>query len=343
MHNRFFKNHGPFTVAQLIEFSGVDVFDHSYDQNLLIKDIKPLDKAGSGDLTFFSNSKYLNEFKNSNAAICIAHPDFKDMAPKSMLVLESKNPYASYATILKKFYPGENPKAQVASTAQIAKSAKIGDGCSIGDFVVIGEEVEIGDGTVIEPFSNICDKVKIGKRCKIESQVRIANSIIGDDVIIFTGVKIGQDGFGFATDRGKHIKVQHIGSVVIGNDVEIGACSTIDRGSLGDTIIADGCRIDNLVQIGHNVKLGRGCVIVSQVGIAGSTELGDYCVVGGQVGIAGHITIAPQTTILAKSGISNHIKETGTQYAGYPAIPVSQWRRQTVILRRMAQKNGAKD
>jgi len=338
MQNRFFKNHGPFTLAQLIEFSGLTVFGEKFDPSFVIKDVKPLDKAGVGDITFFSNSKYLSEFKNSKASISIAHPDFKEQYPNHMIVLESLNPYASYAAILKKFYPDTKPLAKISETAQIAKSAKIGEGCYIGDFVVIGEEVEIGDDVIIEPFSNICDLVKIGDKCKIESHVRIANSIIGNNVIIFTGAKIGQDGFGFATDRGKHIKIQHIGSVIIGNDVEVGAGSTIDRGSLEDTIIGDGCRIDNLVQIGHNVKLGRGCVIVAQVGIAGSTELGDYCVVGGQAGIAGHIKIAHQTTILAKAGISNNIKESGTHYAGYPAIPAGQWRRQTVILRRMAKK-----
>lgn len=340
MSNRFFKNYGPFTLGELVEFTGLKAIGKKIDPRLEINDIKPLERAGRGDITFFSNKKYLADFKNSKASMCVAHPESAEFAPENMIVLASGNPYAGYAQVLKKFYPPKLPGAHISNVAKIAKSAKIADHCFIGDYVVIEDGVEIGEGTLIEPFTYVCSNVKIGARCKIESQVRISHAIIGDDCIIFTGAKIGQDGFGFATDRGKHIKIQHIGSVIIGNDVEIGALSTIDRGSLDDTIIGDGCRIDNLVQIGHNVKLGRGCVVVAQVGIAGSTELGDYCVVGGQVGIAGHITIAPQTTMLAKSGISNNIKEPGGFYAGYPALAVSEWRRQTVLLRRMARRGG---
>jgi UDP-3-O-[3-hydroxymyristoyl] glucosamine N-acyltransferase len=339
MQNRFFKNCSPFTLGFLIEHSGLSAYGENINYDILINDVKPLDQATDGDLTFFSNSKYINDFKSSKASVCITHPKFKEHAPHGVILLLSENPYASYATLLKKFYPDSLPGASIAQTAQIASSAKISSNCFIGNFVVIGEDVEIGEGCIIEPFTYICNGVKIGARCKIESHVRIANAIIGDDCIILTGAKIGQDGFGFATDNGQHIKIQHIGSVLIGNDVEIGACTTIDRGSLGNTVISDGCRIDNLVQIGHNVRLGICCVVVAQVGIAGSTEIGDYCFIGGQVGIAGHLRIAAQTTMIAKSGISNNIKESGQYYAGYPAIPAQQWRKQTVLLRRMAKKD----
>ena len=340
MKAEFFKNNGPLSLSEIINIAKVTYSSKESDLSMLIEDVKPLDRATNTDISFFSNSKYLDQFKSSKARVCITSQEYAKFAPDGMIVLISLNPYASYALVLNKFYPSHIYKPKIASTAIIPKSSIIGNDCYIDDYVVIGENVEIGDGTIILAHSYIGDNVKIGSNCKIESSVTITYSVIGNDTIIFSGARVGQDGFGFANDAGKYIKVRHIGKVRIGNDVEIGAGTTIDRGSLDDTIIGDGCRIDNLVQLGHNVKLGRGCVVVAQAGVAGSTKVGDFCVIGGQVGIAGHLNIANQTTLLAKTGVTNNINEPGQVYAGYPMVLASDWRRQMVTLRNLVKKKG---
>ena len=220
----------------------------------------------------------------------------------------------------------------------IHENAKIGKNVTILDGVSIEDDVEIGDNSTIEQNTVIKHGVKIGKNAKIASNVSIRYSIIGDDVVILDGAKIGQDGFGFATEKGVHYRIFHFGKVIIGNDVEIGANTTIDRGSSSDTVIEDCCRIDNLVQIGHNVKIEKGSILVGQVGIAGSTRIGKYCVLGGQVGIAGHLSIADMTTIAAQSGIVKNVDTKGQVLGGMPAVPIKDWHKQSILLKNMVNK-----
>lgn len=328
----FYQKNGPYSLGEIAKILEISV-DEQW-QDLKITDVKPLAEAGKTDISFLINVKYVSEYKATKAGICIVPIDFEESNDNKTVLIKAKNPYYLYAKVVDLFYQEIEPKREISGSAQISTSAKIGKNCYIGHNVVIGDEVEIGDNAYIEAGSFIGYKVKIGNNAKIYSSVSIANTIIGDDVLILPGARIGQDGFGFATEAGKHKKIYHIGRVIIGNDVEIGANSTIDRGSMNDTVIEDFCRIDNLVQIGHNVHIAKGSIIVAQVGIAGSSKIGAYCALGGQVGIAGHITVADQVQIAGQGGVIQNITESGI-YGGTPAVPIRDWHRQSVYLRKL--------
>lgn len=304
-------------------------------EDIMISDIAPIESANLPDLTFLSNPKYEKSFHSTKAGLCIVSKNYTGQVPINTWLLKSDNPYHTYALAIDLFY---EPLASYQNTA-IDPSAKIGKNRKIGLYCVIAAGVEIGDNAQIGSGSFIGHGVRIGNNARIDSGVSISYSIIGDDVVILPGARMGQDGFGFSTKAGKHRKIFHIGRVLIGDDVEIGANTTIDRGSMQDTMIGDGVRIDNLVQIGHNVHIGKGSIIVSQVGIAGSSKIGNYCALGGQVGISGHITIADQVQIVAQSGLLKDVNDVGSVVAGTPAMPVKDWHRQTIFLKKAIGKN----
>ena len=331
--NRFYKNLGPFKLEQIASIIEARI---PHDKNdVLIYNIKSLKEATNGDLTFLSNKKYTSEVTNCKATVCLVPLDFIETSATNTILLKVPNPYYSYALLVDLFYaPAKKIKEWIAPSAFVAKSAKIGKNCYIGHNVVIEENVEIGDNCVIEACSLIDYGVKIGHRAKIDSNVSISYSIIGNDAVILAGAKIGQDGFGFATHEGVHKKIYHTGTVLIGNNVEIGANSTIDRGSMNNTIIEDLCRIDNLVQVAHNAHIKKGAILVAQVGIAGSSVIGSYCALGGQVGVAGHITVANNVQIAGQGGVIQDIKEPGIM-GGTPAVPIRDWHKQTIILKKL--------
>ena len=335
---RFFNKSSPLSLKEIIDLTGAKLLSDSIDETTLIDDVSPLETANHKNLSFFINSKYLDSFKTSKAGFCFAAEKHANYAPSSMTVLAHNNPYKAYAIIAHKFYPDNRNKNHISTSAAIAASAKIGANCFIGNFVTIEENAVIGDNSFIDHNSVIKANVIIGKNTKIASNVTISHAIIGDDVMIHPGAKIGQDGFGFASDHTGHLKVPQLGIVKIGNKVEIGANSTIDRGSSQDTEIADMCQIDNLVQLGHNVKLGLGCVIVAQVGIAGSTKIGNFTVLGGQVGVAGHLNIGSKVQVAAQSGIGQDIEDNQIM-GGYPAVPIRQWHKQTVKIKKLCSKD----
>jgi len=329
----FYINSGPHKLSAIAAHIGCEVPPDVSDNEFY--NIKSLGEASSADVSFLSNRKYTKDFKISNAGACIVPLDFTENSTSGTILLKVKNPYYSYAKLLDFFYtPGKKYLPQIKPSAYIFANARIGKNCYIGHNVVIEDEAEIGDNSVIEAGTLIDYRVKIGQRAMIYSNVTISSSIIGDDVVILPGARIGQDGFGFATEKGVHKKIYHTGRVIIGNDVEIGANSTIDRGSMSDTIIEDLCRIDNLVQIGHNVHIKRGAILVAQVGVAGSSKIGSYCALGGQVGVAGHITIADGVQISGQGGVIQDIKEPGIM-GGTPAVPIRDWHRQTIIMKKL--------
>lgn len=334
--SHFFFRAGPFPLKDLARIGDATLADVSMGE-ITITDIAPLDSAGSDDITFLSNTKYTKQLNSSKAKACILAPKSLEHAPKNMALLVSPNPYATYAKIAQAFYPEVPPVAKISPHAIIAPSATIGKNCSIAPGVVIGEHVVIGDHVTIEAGTVLDHHVQVGKHSHIHSHVTLRYCHIGTHAIIHPGVRIGQDGFGFATDKGVHIKVPQLGRVIIGNHVEIGANTCIDRGTIPDTIIGDGCKIDNLVQIGHNVQLGKGCIVVGQSGISGSTQCGDYIICGGQTGIAGHLTIGSMANIAAGSGVINDIAPKQI-VGGFPAIPIKQWHRQTVALKHLIGK-----
>lgn len=335
---RFFATSGPFTLAHLAEISGATLSDGA-NPDLQFSDVAPLDMAGPGTMSFLDNRKYAGLFQTSKAGGAVIHPDMQSRAPAGIALLLSDDPYRAYAHIAQAFHPVMAPVAWTAPSAWVDPSAVIGEGCRIEPGAVIGARVEIGQRCRIGANAVIGDGVVIGDECIIGASATIQVSLIGRRVNIYPGARIGQDGFGFAMGGKGHLKVPQLGRVIIGDNVEIGANTTIDRGAGPDTVIGDGCMIDNLVQIGHNVQLGRGCVIVAQVGISGSTQLGDFAAAGGQVGIAGHLKIGAGVRIAAQSGVMRDIGP-GETVGGSPAVPMTDWLRQCATVAKLGRKKG---
>lgn len=333
---RFFTNTGPITLSKLAELGQCTLSDDA-DGTIEIHGVAPIGQANDNDLTFLSNAKYINDLKNTKAKACIIHAKHLSKLPKTALALLSENPYASYAQIASALHTTNNNDGKISQHATIDSTAIIGENCTIAPGVVIDKHCHIGDHTVIGANSVIGQGVKIGSHCKISANITITHSLIGDHVILHSGVRIGQDGFGFATHQGVHIKVPQLGRVIIHDHVEIGANSCIDRGTGPDTIIGQGCKIDNLVQIAHNVELGKGCIIVAHVGISGSTKLGNYVVLGGQVGVAGHLTIGDMVNVAAQSGVMKNI-DAKDIVGGSPAVPIKQFHRQTIAVQKLIKR-----
>lgn len=338
--SQFFANFGPFTLADIQGWSDCIHASEGADASaLVIEDVAPLDRAGPNNISFFDNSKYLEQFRTSQAGACFVKEKFVKDAPASMHVLISDDPYRCYAITAQKFYPRKSPEAYISKHAVIADSAVIGSHCRIEAGVVIGEKVKIGDHCVISANSFIDDGVTIGNHCQIGACSTISHTLIGNHVILHRGVNVGQDGFGFALGRAGHVKVPQLGRVLIEDHVEIGSGTCIDRGTGPDTIIGEGSKIDNLVQIGHNVQIGKGAVIVAQVGISGSTRIGDGVVLAGQVGVAGHLKIGAGARVAAQSGVMDDIP-AGMNVGGSPAVAIKHWHRQTVTLSNLAKRKG---
>ena len=333
---RFFTNTGPYALARIAEAAGAEIVNADNDERLFA-DVAPLDQANADTLSFLDNRKYINSFKETKAGACVVSPDMVDHAPDGVCLLVTKTPYHAYARVAQLFYPSSGGTGNISSAAHISSSATIHDTVDIGPGAVIEDNVEIGAECSIAPNAVICKGVVLGENTQIGPGATVANAIVGSNTIIHTGVRIGQDGFGFAMGPGGHEKVPQLGRVVIGDNVEIGANTTIDRGTGPDTSIGNGTKIDNLVQIAHNVQMGQNCVIVSQVGISGSTELGDFVVLAGQVGVAGHLKIGSGAKVAAQSGIMRDI-DAGQDMGGSPGKPVRKWLKEVATLERLAQK-----
>ncbi|MDD4557162.1 MAG: UDP-3-O-(3-hydroxymyristoyl)glucosamine N-acyltransferase [Alphaproteobacteria bacterium] len=330
----FFKNKGPFTLKEIAETCELKLLDET-KADFKVYNISALSDAGSGEICSFYDKKSKELAQKTTAGACIVSEELKDFVPAQTVVLVSENPKVSAYKLNLMFYDEIKPEAKISERASVHPTAKIGQNCSIADFAVIGENVELGDNCVIEPNVSIARNVKIGNNCRIGANASISYTIMGNNCYIYAGARLGQDGFGFLTQQGQHKRIPQLGLVLIGNDVEIGANSCVDRGALDDTIIGDGCRVDNLVQIAHGDKFGRGCVIVAQVGIAGSTTLGDYVVLGGQVGVADHIHINSGVQVASQSGVMRDI-EAGAVVMGTPTVPFKDYMRQVAYLQKMS-------
>lgn len=331
--SRFFTNRGPFRASELAAATGAQIRPGD-DGTRSLHDVAPLDRATANDVSFFDNAKYVEQFLNSAAGLCFVRPKYAERAPAHMTVLLTDDPYRCYALAAQQFYPADSATGTIAPSAVIHPSATIGHGVTVGDGAIISAQVSIGDHSVIGPNSVIHPGVIIGHHTRVGALTTISHALIGNHVLIHRGVQIGQDGFGFALGRDGHVKVPQLGRVVIEDEVEIGSNTTIDRGTGPDTTIGEGTKIDNLVQIGHNVQIGRRAVIIAQCGISGSTRIGDGAVLAGQVGLAGHIKIGAGAKLAAKSGVMGDIP-AGASYGGIPAVPVTDWHRQTIALNRL--------
>ncbi len=333
---RFFSRSSSHSLADIASASECTLADITKaTQN--ISDVHALQDATSEHLSFLDNAKYRDAFRASRAGACIVAADMVPEAPAGMALLVSKNPYRSYALAAALFYPWMSGDAVMSPAAHIDTTATIGAGVSIAAGVVIGPHAQIGQGTRIEANTIIGQGVTIGNECWIGSNATLSHCILGQRVRIHTGARIGQDGFGFALGPKGHIPVPQLGRVIIEDFVNIGANTTIDRGAGPDTVIGAGSVIDNLVQIGHNVKLGRGCVIAAQTGISGSTTLGDFVVLGGQVGISGHLHIGAGVRVAAQSGVTKDIP-AGQEWVGFPAAPRREYWKQIASLKKLLSK-----
>ncbi|PWB76482.1 UDP-3-O-(3-hydroxymyristoyl)glucosamine N-acyltransferase [candidate division GN15 bacterium] len=305
------------------------------DGSIQITGAAPIESAGSSDISFVANPRYAKFVATTGAGALVL--DMQSDCSR-IPVIRHRNPYLIFAKVIDLLYaepvlvePGISPQAIVENGASIA------DGCAVGALCHVGRGAKIGEGTKLVSSVYVGRDVTIGRNCLIHPGVRILHRTkIGDNVIIHSGAVIGSDGFGFAHSEAGHKKIRQIGWVEIGSDVEIGANTTIDRGALGPTRIGRGTKIDNLVQIAHNVEIGEHCLIVSQVGISGSTKLGNYVVLAGQVGLVGHIELGAGVQVGAQSGVSHSIP-AGEKYFGYPAREIMESKRIEAALRRLPE------
>ncbi len=310
------------TLGELAEYVGGRVCG---DHNVRIRSASTLARAGEGDISFLTNRKYEKQLRTTKASAVIVG---KEAPATSVPLLIAEDPYYAFMQIMVLLHGHrKHKKVGISPRASISDSAKIGVDCHIHDFVTIADNVKIGDGCIIYPSVHIGQGVQIGNDSIVYPNVTIYDGCkIGNRVIINANSTVGEDGFGYATHKGIHHKIPQTGIVIIEDDVEIGACCGIERGTLGDTVIGQGSKLGDLVTIGHGTRIGPHCLLVAQVGIAGSTNIGHHCIVGGQVGIVGHINIGNNVTIAAQAGVINNIPD-GKVMLGAPAIDANQGRR----------------
>lgn len=341
----FFKRGSGLSIGEIAELAGAKLSDPSR-AGLRITNVAPIDRAGPHDLTFLENLRYSGGLATTRAGACLIAERFVKDAPPNLLLLVSRDPYRGFVAVTRKLFadalrPSSLFEADgVTHGASVHPKARIEDDVTIEPGAVIGPRAEIGSGTLIGAGAIIGAEVRIGRNCSIGPQSSVMHALIGDRVILHPGVRIGQDGFGYVMSPRGHSKVPQVGRVIIQDDVEIGANTTIDRGAIRDTVIGEGTKIDNLVQIGHNVSVGRHCVIVAHCAIAGSVTLEDFVALGGRATINNHVTIGEGAQVAGMSGVNTDIPPGG-RYAGLPAKPAKLWMREVAWLDRAAKSHSA--
>jgi UDP-3-O-[3-hydroxymyristoyl] glucosamine N-acyltransferase len=330
---RFFErsgSHGLAAVARAAEGSAPPAA-------LVLTGVAPLQTAGPTEVSFLDNRRYAAALERTSAGAVIVHPEMVARVPAATIAIVTKRPYEGWARVAALFHPEPGASAGIHPTALVDKDARVDPQAEIGAFCVIEAGAEIGAGCRLGPYVAVGKGVAIGPGSRIGAHASLSHAIIGARVYVYPGARIGQEGFGFASTKSGFLTVPQLGRVLIEDDVEVGANTTIDRGSTGDTVIGAGSRLDNQVQIGHNVRIGRCCVIVAQVGIAGSTILDDFVQVGGQAAIAGHLHIEKGAQIGAQSGVMADVA-AGEILVGTPAQPKRSFFKQVAVLKRLAQK-----
>lgn len=338
----FYKTPTPVTLGEVAALTGAKLGSGA-DPSTIVDGAAPLEAAGPGDLTFIIGPKYLGELGTTRAAACFCAPRFTGNMPAHVAALETPEPQRAFAVALARLFPAATLPAPlsgeggISAAAHIHPTARLESGVIVEIGAVIGPDAEIGRDTHIAPYAVIGPSVRLGRNCQVGANATITYALIGNRVIIQTGVRIGQDGFGFVPGRRGHAKVPQIGRVIIQDDVEIGANTAIDRGSLLDTVIGEGTKIDNLVQVAHNVVIGRHCLIAGHAGIAGSTRIGDFVLIGGKAGLRDHIVVGDGAQIAAASAVMDDVPAGGRWY-GAPARPLREWARSQGTLRRLADQ-----
>lgn len=333
---RFFQAVRHISLKEVSKIAGAEI-GRGADAEVTFEGVAPLQDAGPKQISFLDNKKYVAAFEQTKAGACLVSKSLADRAPDGVIPLICEHPYRSYAKVAQAFYPDTDPEPGVAQDATLAATAKLAPSCRVEAGAVVGEGVEIGENSWIGPNAVIGNYCVLGEGVRIGAHASLQYCLIGDRVILHPGVKVGQDGFGFAMGPEGHEKVPQLGRVIIEDDVEIGANTCIDRGTGPDTVIGAGTKIDNLVQIAHNVKIGRGAIIVAHVGISGSAEIGDFAVIAGQVGIAGHLKVGKGAIVGAQAGVIRDVPE-GETILGSPAIPVKEFWRQVATLEKISKR-----
>ena len=332
---RFFARTGPHGLAVLAAAAGAP----APAREAQMVGVAPLQAAGPDEISFLDNRRYVPLLQQTRAGAVILHPDLADRVPDATIALPTPEPYVGWARVAALFHPAPPVRPGVHPSAVTDPAARIDPTAEIGPLAVIGARAEVGPRCRIGAGAVIGEGVVLGPDCRVGAQASISHALLGARVYVYPGARIGQEGFGFATTKTGFVTVPQLGRVILEDDVEVGANSTIDRGSAQDTVIGAGSRLDNLVQIGHNVRLGRCCVIVAQVGISGSTVLEDFVMVAGQAGLTGHLHIGRQARIGAQAGIMGDVP-AGAEVVGSPAMPVREFFRQVATLRRLAAGRG---
>lgn len=330
---RFFQVAGPFRIEELATIAKAEI-SAAANREKPYRDVAPLQDASASDLSFLDNPNYLQAFEASRAGLCIVHPRYAERAPKGMDLLLSSTPYSAYARVANAFYPPQKRAAVIHETAIVDPTAEIGEDVDLGPYIIVGAGAKIGAHCRIAGHVVVGDGVVIGEGTIIGPGASLSHCLVGSRCQLHAGVRIGNRGFGFTLDPDGFLDVPQLGRVVLGDDVEVGANSTIDRGAGPDTMVGSGSKIDNLVQIGHNVQIGQHCVLVAQSGVAGSTRLENQVVLAAQAGLAGHLTIGQGAQIAAQSGVMRDVP-AGQKMFGSPAMPIrdffrlfSTWQRQ---------------
>ncbi len=336
---RFFASAGPQTLAAIAAAAGGST---DGDADRRFGGVAPLQTAGPEDVSFLDNRRYLQALQESRAGAVVLHPALAEKVPAGCVAIRAQNPYLGFARVAKLFHPAPPVLPGIHPTAVVAADADIGPGCEIGPYAVIAAGAVLGEGCFIGPHVTVGEGVVLGPACRLYAHSSISHAEAGRGVVLHPGARIGQEGFGFApTPDGGYETMPQLGRVLLGDGVEVGANSCIDRGSQGDTVLGAGTRIDNLVQIGHNVRTGRGCVIVGQAGISGSTTLGNYVMVAAQAGLTGHLTVGDKARIGAQAGAMNDVA-AGTDIIGSPAWPAREFWRAMAALRKLGQRDDKK-
>lgn len=333
---RFFLRTGPHSLAAVVDAARAK----APPRRLLLAGVAPLQAAGPEHVSFLDNKKYLAALEQTQAGAVIVRADLAERVPKHSVPIVMDQPYEGWARVAALFHPLPPLRPGIHPAAVVSDEASIDSTAEIGPLAVIGARARIGRRCRVGPHAVIGEGVEVDQDCRIGAHVTLSHALLGSRVVIYPGARIGQDGFGFAmTDQG-FLSVPQLGRVILEDDVEVGANTAIDRGSAQDTVIGAGSRLDNMIQIGHNVRLGRCCVVVAQAGISGSTELEDFVVVAAQAGLTGHLKIGQRARIGAQAGVMADVP-SGLDVVGSPAQPARAFFRQVAILRKLARAKPA--